>query len=441
MDYLLIKFCKLTYKILTFFHMGSSFPGRIALKINKNVLKKLSDKYHVILVTGTNGKTTTSSILAKILKDAGHSVIHNASGGNMLCSIITLFIAHESDKNKEIAVVEIDEANVPLYTAIANADYIVCTNIFKDQLDRYGEIYTTLNKIKSGIEKRPNIKMVLNGDEPMFGLLEGKRLFYGFENNPYKDTETKSNVEGKLCINCRTKYEYDFYTYNHLGKFYCPKCGYKRPELDYKLSNLNIIDDDHMELEINNDLNISANIGGMYNAYNILAAVSMALEIGVPNDVIEKSMTTYKARFGRTESFNYNGKEIKIILVKNPAGFNQGLMVPTYNREDKCGCFILNDNYADGRDVSWIWDVDFERAFTNYKKLYTAGIRKEDMAIRLDNAGYNIDSSCICSSIEDLVEKIKSEDECKYIYIFATYTSMLQLRKILAKQKIVEYSW
>ncbi len=137
----------------------------------------------------------------------------------------------------------------------------------------------------------------------------------------------------------------------------------------------------------------------------------------------------------------YDNKEIKIILVKNPAGFNQGLMIPTYNKEDKCGCFILNDDYADGRDISWIWDVDFENTFTDYNNIFVSGSRRYDMAVRLNVAGYNLHCDDICDTIDMLVEKIKKCDNCKYVYIFSTYTAMLSLRKVLAEQNIIEHSW
>lgn len=441
MDYIVIKGCKLMQKVLSVFHKGSSYPGKVALKYNKSILKSLSDKYKVILVTGTNGKTTTASILAQILRESGYPVIHNATGANMLPGITTLFIAHEGDKEKKYAVIEIDEANVPLYTSVAKAEYIICTNIFKDQLDRYGEIYTTLRKIKDGIKKLPNIKMVLNGDEPLFGDIEGKKVYFGFNQNPHSDREEKSNVEGQFCVKCRAKYDYEFYTYNHLGKYKCPKCGYKRPQLKYYVSSVNIKDDDHVNFKINDTIFIEANIGGLYNVYNILAAAAVAMEIGVRPEMLKRSIKSYKARFGRTESFMYNDKEIKIILVKNPAGFNQGLMIPTYNKEDKCGCFILNDDYADGRDISWIWDVDFENTFTDYNNIFISGSRRYDMAVRLNVAGYNLHCDDICDTIDMLVEKIKKCDNCKYVYIFSTYTAMLNLRKVLAEQNIIEHSW
>lgn len=442
MDKVIVKFCRYVQKALSCLHKGSSFPGKLALKYNSKILRELSNKYRVILVTGTNGKTTTSGLTAKILRDAGYSVIHNASGANMISGVMTLFIAHENDQVKEFAVVEVDEASLPLYTKIAKAEYIVCTNIFKDQLDRYGEIYTTFRQLKNGIRDIPGVKMILNGDEPLFGNVEGKTIYFGFEEKPcYIAKEEKSNVEGQFCIECREKYLYEFRTYNHLGKYLCKKCGYKRPPLSYYVKDINIKDDNGLKFKINDRVLIDANLGGIYNIYNILAAFAIAGEIGVSDEVIAKSVESYEPRFGRAESFEYKGKKIKIILVKNPVSFNQGLRISSLNHQGKCGCFLLNDNAADGRDVSWIWDVDFENNLTGYQNIFVAGTRGPDMALRLKIAGYKGNKIEIFNSFKSLIESIKVYDRCDYIYIFATYTAMLELRRLLAKLKIVKHAW
>lgn len=442
MDTFVVKFCRYIQKALSYLHKGSSFPGKLALDYNKRLLKELSGKYRVILVTGTNGKTTTAGLTAKILRDAGYHVIHNSSGANMLSGVMTLFIKHENDKVKEFAVVEIDEASLPLYARVAGAEYIVGTNIFKDQLDRYGEIYTTSNQLKNGFKDIPGLKMVLNGDEPLFGNVEGKRVYFGFEEKPYFTAkEEKSNVEGQFCVMCRDKYFYEYRTYNHLGKYLCRNCGYKRPLLDYSVKDIDILGDSSMSFKINDRVSVKACLGGVYNIYNILAAFAVTRELGIREEVIARSIETYEPRFGRAESFSYKGKKIKIILVKNPVSFNQGLRIASFNPEGKCGCFLLNDNGADGRDISWIWDVDFENNLTDYKNIYVAGSRGPDMALRLKIAGYDSNKIEIFDSFKSLVDRIKVYNSCKDIYVFATYTAMLELRRLLAKQNIVKHAW
>lgn len=423
------------------FNRGSSLPGLIAIKFNKNILKELSVKYKVILVTGTNGKTTTTSLITKILKDNGNYVISNTSGSNMLSGIITLFIKHEQDQKKEFAVIEIDEANVCPYSKTSDAEYIVCTNIFRDQLDRFGELYTTINKINQGIDNLKGIKAILCGDEPLFNMVTSEKLYYGFDTEPIDNKEDKSNIEGFFCPKCNHKYEYDFYVYNHLGKYKCESCGYTRPALKYYVSSIDKMEDNYMEFLVDNTILIKANMGGLYNIYNIMSAYSIASELGVSIFNIVTSIENYKPQFGRNEVIIFLNKELKLMLVKNPVGFDQNLRLQGQNYKKKYCCIILNDDFADGKDISWIWDVDFENNFANYEEIYVSGSRSEDMAIRLTTAGYDKNIIKIYKNIYSVIKKLKTCEENSCIYVYATYTSMIAFRKYLAKEKIVNHSW
>lgn len=442
MDRIVLGLTRSIERALARFHRGSSLPGKLLLEYNPSMLKKLSDKYRVILVTGTNGKTTSASLLARILADAGHPVIHNATGANLLPGIMTLFIKHEADRDKEFAVVEIDEATLPLYTRTASVEYILGTNLFRDQLDRYGEVYSTLRKIENGIREQPDATVVLNGDEPLFGTIKGKTVYYGFEEKPsYTAIEQQANIEGQYCLVCREKYTYEFRTYSHLGKYQCKKCGYKRPSLKYYAKGIRIEADNGLMFKINDRLPVKAALGGVYNVYNIIGAFTVAREIGVPEDVIVRSIQMFRPRFGRSELFEYGGKTLKIALIKNPVSLNQELRLPFFNDRNKCVCFLLNDLDADGRDVSWIWDVDFENNFKEYRRVFVSGLRKYDMAVRLETAGYATDRMTISKDPQSLIDELIACDECDYYYIFATYTAMLEFRRLLAKKGIVEHAW
>ena len=210
---------------------GSTFPGTVALKFDKNILKKVSDGYKVILVTGTNGKTTTTSMITNILKKTNTNVITNNTGANLYRGIVSCFIDNYKFFNKKAnggyAVIEVDEANLKFVTDFISPEIITITNLFRDQLDRYGEVYTTLDKILEGVIKVPKAKLILNGDDSLFGKLpiKNKILYYGFNCNINNNTKIDVNADAKFCKLCKSQYEYNFITYNHLGDYYCPNCG------------------------------------------------------------------------------------------------------------------------------------------------------------------------------------------------------------------------
>ena len=427
------------------FHGGTNFPGKVALKLDKDILKTIASNYDVILITGTNGKTTTTSMIYSILKESNKPVITNNTGANMYTGIIACFISNYSFKKsteKKIAVIEVDEANVKFITEYISPKIITITNLFRDQLDRYGEVYTTLKKILEGISKSPTATLVLNGDESLLGELNLKNpiVYYGFATKITENKIVDLNADAKFCKVCKAPYEYNFITYNHLGDFYCSKCGYKRPELNYSIDKIIDLNTNGSTIHIN-DKPYYINQPGTYNIYNALCAYSVAKSLGVEDATIEQSLKTVASSFGRQETLNIEDKEIKIVLVKNPAGYDEA--VNTINLDDRKInlCLMLNDNYADGKDVSWIWDVNFER-LTNLdiNKVMISGIRLYDMAIRLKVAGFKSDSFVLCNDEEDLLKEIKSCSG-EIVYILATYTAMITLRKFLHTKGYIDKIW
>ena len=424
---------------------GTTFPGRVALKIDKNILSKISKGYKVILVTGTNGKTTTTSMIYNIIKESGHPVITNNTGANLFPGIVTTFVdsfKFGSKVKDNYAVIEVDEANLKYITEYITPEVITVTNLFRDQLDRYGEVYTTLNKILEGIYNVPETTLVLNGDESLLGKLDLKNPvhFYGF-NKAVNDNKTiEINADAKFCKFCKTPYEYNFVTYNHLGDFYCPNCGYKRSDLMYAVTDIIDINADKSTVKFN-DLEVSINQSGTYNIYNGLCAYSIAKELGIADSAIKKSLENQSSSFGRQETINIEGKDVKIFLVKNPAGYNQSLDTICLNKEKFAAAFLLNDNYADGQDVSWIWDVDFEKLTeTNIDEVYISGLRAYDMAVRLKTAGLNPNKFVIEEQYEALTEAIKN-GRCDKLYILATYTAMINYRKYLHSKGYIKNLW
>ncbi|AYE35407.1 Mur ligase family protein [Clostridium septicum] len=424
---------------------GTTFPGKVALKLDKNILSKVSKGYKVILVTGTNGKTTTTSMIYNIVKESGYKVITNNTGANLFPGIVTTFIDNYKFFNKttdSYAIIEVDEANLKYITEYITPEIITVTNLFRDQLDRYGEVYTTLTKILDGVKLVPNSTLILNGDESLLGKLDikNKTVFYGFNAAISENKEIDVNADAKFCKFCKSPYEYNHITYNHLGDFYCTGCGYKRSEIKYAVNEIIDLTAESSTIKFNN-LPITVSQSGVYNIYNALCAYAITKELGIDDDTIKKSLENQSSSFGRQEILNIDGKDIKIILVKNPAGYNQALDTICLNKDSFSTAFLLNDNYADGRDVSWIWDVDFEKLHTlNIDEVFISGMRCYDMAVRLKIAGLDPNKFILEETFENLTEKIKTGSNNK-IYVLATYTAMINFRKYLHSKGYIDKLW
>ncbi|MBU3143427.1 Mur ligase family protein [Clostridium sp. CF012] len=437
------KFIMKLSKVL--FKGGTNFPGKIALKLDPDILKTIANNYEVILITGTNGKTTTTSMIYSIIKASNKPVITNNTGANMYTGIVACFISNYSFKKssvKKIAIIEVDEANLKFVTDYISPTVITITNLFRDQLDRYGEVYTTLKKILEGVEKTPTSTLILNGDESLLGNLNLKNpiIYYGFGTKVNENRIVDINADAKFCTICKAPYEYNFITYNHLGDFYCSKCGYKRPELTYSIDKIIELSTSGSKVHINNK-EYYINQPGTYNIYNALCAYSVAKALGIDDNIIEHALKTVASSFGRQETLNIEGTEVKIILVKNPAGYDEAVNTINLDKRRINLSLLLNDNYADGKDVSWIWDVNFERLTSlNINKIMIAGIRLYDMAIRLKVAGFPAESFLLCKDEEALLHQIKSCDG-EIVYILATYTAMIDLRKFLHAKGYIDKIW
>ncbi|MCE9654294.1 Mur ligase family protein [Clostridium celatum] len=425
---------------------GTTFPGRVALKLDNNILSKVSKGYKVILVTGTNGKTTTTSMIYNILKEKGLNVITNNTGANLFPGIVTTFVGHYKFFNNKgedkYAVIEVDEANLKYITKYLTPEIITVTNLFRDQLDRYGEVYTTLTKILEGITLVPETKLVLNGDESLLGKLDVKNpcIFYGFKTAINENKTIDVNADSKFCKFCKTPYSYNFVTYNHLGDYYCTGCGYTHPQIKYGVDKIIELTAESSTVKFG-DTEIFLGQSGVYNIYNALCAYAITKELNVDDATIKKSLESQSSSFGRQEIINIDDKEVKIILVKNPAGYNQALDTLCLNKDAFSCAFLLNDNYADGRDVSWIWDVNFENlANVKLDEVYVSGMRSFDMAVRLKTAGLSPSSFVIEEEYEGLTEKIKNGKN-KKLYILATYTAMINYRKYLHSKGYIKNLW
>lgn len=424
----------------TFRNGGSSLPGKITLKLDPNILDELGKNYDVIVITGTNGKTLTTALTVSVLKEKYDNVLTNPSGSNMEQGIVTTFLTAKRGRNERpLAVLEVDEANVIKVTQHIKPKAFVFTNIFRDQMDRYGEIYTTYKKILDGVALAPNATVIANGDAPIFHSvsLPNPMIYYGFHNQADGDIKATPNTDGVLCPRCQHILHYHFITYANLGKYFCPHCGYKRPELNYQVNKLTELTPTSSTFEIDGEP-MKIEIGGVYNIYNALAAYAVGRFMGVTPAQAQKAFQRDERIFGRQEEIKVNDKLVTLILVKNPVGLNQVLDTIATDKDPISFIGLLNANYADGIDTSWIWDGDFERLTQlNIKKYITGGERYKDITFRLQVAGVPEADHLVEPDLNKVVEMI-DDLPTKKVYICATYTAMLQLRKIFASKGFIE---
>ena len=433
---------KTSYFILSkFFNGGSSYPGKIAYKIDPDILKSLGKDYDLIVVTGTNGKTLTTSLINKMLIQKYNDVLTNPTGSNMIQGIVTSFVTHHKTSKKPLAVLEVDEANVPIICKYIKPKYFVLTNIFRDQMDRYGEIYTTYQKIVDGIKMAPDATVIANGDASIFSSkdLPNKFIYYGFSDKGHENEDFKAptNTDGVLCPKCNHIIHYHMISYANLGSYFCPNCGFKRHELKYQVTGISTLLPNKTEFEIDGN-KFTMNIGGKYNVYNALAAYAVASEMGISVEQMQKAFTYDEKVFGRQETINVDGKDVNIILVKNPVGLNQVIETVLSDKDPYTLAFLLNANYADGIDTSWIWDANFEDF--DYDKLplvITGGKRVKDVTYRFKIAGLDMKKNKETVEIEDFVKEIPNIPTDK-IYVLATYTAMLSLRKSLMEKGYIK---
>lgn len=417
--YFSVFIAKLLYKFLkiTRLSAGTSIIGLIVLKIYPDFLSECNKYIKTkINITGTNGKTTTSGLISHIISKSGASVINNSKGANMLTGVVNALAV--DFKQSDYSVIEADEAYLSKIYDKFEADYLVVTNLFRDQLDRYGELSTTKQFIQNGIDKKPDITLFLNADDPLVSSFEGKnRIFYGIENVDYADESLKSTskVEEAFACPCGKPLKYEKKFFAQQGHYYCD-CGYSRPNPKYKADVM--LYKDHSVLKINGK-NYEIPLVGLFNAYNALAAISLGLELGISG--IEEALSSFKVAFGRSEVKQINGKRALIQLIKNPIGANEVLKTVDKN---SAIMIAINDNYADGRDVSWLWDAQFELLQGVENEIVVSGTRAYDMALRLKYAGIER-----IKVIEDLKFAVKytTKTPCQNVTILPTYTALLAL--------------
>jgi lipid II isoglutaminyl synthase (glutamine-hydrolysing) len=411
---------------------ASVLPGSIARKIEPRLLQLLSQqvKQGTILIAGTNGKTTTSLLLREILERKGYRVSHNSTGANLENGLMTALMDNASltgSLDVDYAILEVDENILPRVLAPIQPKLIMCLNLFRDQLDRYGEVDTISKRWGSAIATlAPQTLVVVNADDPTICYL-GQQLtqqrvsFFGLTEPEHYLDAIPHAVDSIYCPRCGQALDYKGVYLSHMGEYSCSKCGFSRSQPSLNSSEWPQI------------------LVGLYNKYNTLAAATAAQELGVDATTIRDTIPNFQAAFGRAEDLEINGKKVRILLSKNPVGTNETIRVVT-GSTDKTTLLVLNDRVQDGEDVSWIWDVDTEKLVQRGGTLVVSGDRAYDLALRLRYSDPNPNPNFNLIVEEDLRNAINTAlaqtPNNETLHILPTYTAMLSVREVLTGRKI-----
>lgn len=411
---------------------GGTLPGNIALRLNKNILKYFNIKGTVIAVTGTNGKTSTTNLISNILSNSG-SVISNREGNNINTGITSLLVKncdYSGNINCDYLVLECDEHYVPVVFRDLKLDSFVVLNFFRDQLDRTGEVETLIQKIDKFLENYTG-NLILNSDDPNVSRLGFNRdnvYYYNVERFSGATDSMRDRGEGKYCPFCSARLEYDYYQYSHVGKFNCPNCDFGKNSIDSTVSDIDLKNGRFKYL----DRVFETRYNTIYNMYNVSAAFMLSSLYNISLDALFDSVKGFELNNGRLETVVINDSLSVLNLVKNPTGANVTINYMNQDDDHKEMMFVLNDNVADGKDVSWIWDINFS-ILNNVDRVITSGTRAYDMAVRIKNSGYDFKKIEVYPNIEEAVSNLYKNSGKKYV-IF-NYTATTDTRRAVLNYK------
>ena len=434
-NFFIILAMKILNLILKICHKnGGNFLGKIAFDWNPEIFKYFKVKCPVIAVSATNGKTMTNNCIGYTLKTAGYKVVSNVEGNNMETGILSTILKNCTLTGKikaDYLVFEVDESYIPVVFKDFRLDTLVILNFFRDQLDRNGEVESLILRINEFL-KTYNGNLVLNNDDPNVARLgqanpSNQNVYYfSVDKYQFATEEIKEAGEGKFCPFCKTRLEYEYYQYSHVGKFKCPNCNFGDNEI-YKLATNVDLKNRCFDID-GNTYKINGN--SIYLIYNYTAVYSVCSLYNISNDVVKKSFSTFALNNGRLEEIKINGVPTIINLAKNPTGSNVSLRILNEDDSEKDLLFVLNDNIADGFDVSWIWDINFNN-LNNVSRIVTSGTRAYDIAIRIKTSGFPVEKIEPYLNLEDSIKALYKTNVKKYV--IANYTSLQPTRHELKK--------
>jgi UDP-N-acetylmuramyl tripeptide synthase len=434
---------------------GTTLPGDVARLIDRDILRKLSQdlKFGSIVITGTNGKTTTARLISWLLEGAGHRVVSNRSGANLIFGVTaaTLESANGSGRLRaDWGVFEIDEASLPKAIDEIQPKAALVLNLFRDQLDRYGELESIAKKIEAALANLPEgSTSLLNADDPRVAEigsnLNQPPLWFGLDDTSVAEHELPHAADARTCPRCGASLIFDAVYVGHDGVYRCPNGDFQRPTPDIAAKNIKLDGFDNIAMTVHSttaiqDQPVALPLGGLYNAYNVLAAYSAGITLGLDPDYIAHRLQDFRAAFGRQERMEFRGRHLNLVLSKNPAGFNETLRTAVDLAKGNNFLIALNDRKADGTDVSWIWDVDFERLKGKAHALIPAGNRAHDLAVRFKYAGVNA-APPETDPGKALDALVKATPDGETAHLLCSYTAMLDLRAELVRRGWAKPYW
>jgi lipid II isoglutaminyl synthase (glutamine-hydrolysing) len=431
---------------------GTTLPGRVLLRLEPEAIARLGGGLDggSTIVSATNGKTTTAGMIAAILSAEGREPVHNRAGSNMTWGVATALLEQHGSEG----LFEVDEAWLPRVADQLDPSLIVLGNLFRDQLDRYGEIEALADEWGRTVAAHAGVAgFALNADDPLIADLgrdrEGRPrdgvLYFGVEDPSQALPELQHAFDAKHCRRCGHPYAYERAFVGHLGHYSCPGCGAERPRPQVAATEIELrgMDGSRSTLRTpEGEVTLELPLPGLYNVYNALAAISAAIRLGIGAERAAGALAGMKAAFGRVETIEVGGVPVSILLVKNPAGANEVLRTLRLEaEEDRIDLWLaLNDGIADGRDVSWIWDADFELLAGAVKRVVCAGTRAPEMALRLKYAGWPQEAIEVVPEVEASLDSAVAQSSGR-LFALPTYTALLELRKLLADRGLAQEFW
>ena len=426
---------------------GTTVPGKLLWKLDPSAVDRLAARLPLgsALISATNGKTTTAAMAAAILERRVR-LAHNRAGANLVSGVASALL---DARNAQLGLFEVDEAALPEVAMRLRPRAICLGNLFRDQLDRYGELEHVAERWRTAVTALDDrAALVVNGDDPQVGELaraHSNAVVFGIDDPRQGRSSLQHAADSKYCVRCGTPYEYLTAYVGHLGDYRCPACGHARPALTVRATEIELHGLDAVAFTLalpDGDQRIRLAVPGLYNVYNALGAAALALSLEVPAAEVRGGLERFSAAFGRFERIPVGDRRLLMLLIKNPAGANEAVRTIVDGAAPRVAVIALNDAIADGRDVSWIWDVDFEPLIPGLQMLVATGDRAAELALRFKYGGLAGDAIEVIPSLERALDRgLELTPAGGELVLLPTYTAMLALRKIVAERGFVRPYW